>query len=1030
MSGVVGAAVLGPVQLTIDGAPVPIGGAKTQLLLARLALAAPKTVPADALIDSLWGERPPATARKTLQKYVSVLRDQIGHDVLATVGPGYALALDAASIDSARFEQLRQAARSARVGGEPQRAWDLLAEAMALWRGRPLAGLDDVPFVAAAVAELEEARLTTEEEQLEVGLDLGRHASLLARIERLATDHPYRERLWAALMLALYRSGRQADALAAFRRIRTLLAEELGIEPYPVLRELEGRILRQDADLIVTSPVPAATTVATLPVPLTSFVGRTTELGEIGELLAAERLITLVGPGGSGKTRLALEAAIRNVARYPDGVHLVDLASVTSVRAVTLAVAAPLGVSGQSGRSTEAVLAEYLAGRELLLVVDNCEHLADGVAHLLATLLGAAPRLRVLATSREPLGVPGEARYEVLPLPVPDADDPPDDIEAFDGVRLFVDRARSADPHFRLTEANAPEVAQICRRLDGIPLALELAAPRVRAFGTAQLVRLLDDRFAVLTSSLRGVLPRHQTLSAAVDWSYALLAERARSLFRRLSVFRGGFDLDATAQVCGFAPLDPGDVIAVLPELVDKSLVATDHRPDRTTRYRLLETLREYGHAHLTTTERAEVRGRHAAHFGALAERAAVHLRGPEQHRWIARLTEDYPNLRESMCWAFDEGPELGIRYALALADYWDAVGPRLEAHDCLRRAVERSGSVVPKLRIAALVAASDLFISTEPEFSERFAEQALDEAREIGDDAWVARSLRALALVYDLRGVHERAAVPGRQALAIFRRLGADWDAALSLERLGQFAKDDPDRAMSCFWESLALFRKAGDRRRTALVLYKMAQTRVAAWRDLDAALCWVRESLSIGAQLGTTHDIGHADNVLGWVLRRLGRPGEARCAFEAAVEIMRRVGDQRCTARSLSGLGVVLIDEGEHDQARKALQESLEIGRTLDEKATTKVGLAGVARLLTADGRFADAATLHAIVERLGRELRMSPPPAVIARRAAALDVMRASLDPDTFDAAWRAGAAMGVDEAIALALRPWPAYAQPTG
>ena len=463
----------------------------------------------------------------------------------------------------------------------------------------------------------------------------------------------------------------------------------------------------------------------------------------------------------------------------------------------------------------------------------------------------------------------------------------------------------------------------------------------------------------------------------------------------------------------------PGEVRTLMPELVDKSLVVVDHRPDGTARYRMLETLREYGHQRLAPAEEADVQARHSAHFCALAERAAADLQGSEQRRWIARIGEDYANVRESCCWAVEQNPEQVVRQAVALAPYWDAVGPRLHGQECLRDAVNLSATAPPSLRIAALVAASDMFVSTEPGDSERYAAQALDEARRLGDEVSVGRALRALAYSRSLQGDHDTAIALGEEALTILSRVGDVWEAAQCLERLGQSEYQDPDRAMDYYLGSLTRYRATGDRRRVAGVLYKMAEARAQARRDLDEALDWVRESLSICAELGVRHDAAHARLALGWVLVRLTRLDEARSAFEQALEVLRKVGDQRCTARSLCGLGIALNRLGDRGRARAALQECLEVGRALDERRTSRIAIAGLAKLMAGEGRLAESATLLAVADRIGRELTLPEPPSVGAARAADLDRLRDALGESAFEAARRRGAQMPLEDAVWLAL-----------
>lgn len=1004
--------ILGPLEVLRAGTPLRLGPLLQKTLLGALLVEPNQFVSVPVLFDRVWGDEPPVTANKSVQKYISGLRRVLGSERIERNGGGYRIVVLPGELDAESFIEDLSAARH----GSAQERAEILERALGRWRGEPMADFPGAHFATVERTRLEQLRLEAYEDRLEAELELGRYATVLASLEALVDRHPFRERAWSLLMLALYRAGRQVDALRAYQSLRSTLGEELGIEPSVELKQLEEAILLQDPDL--TFSAPDLDRRHNLPTQLTNFVGRTDELAEIDDLLSSVRLLSLIGPGGSGKTRLAIQAASGHVDEYRDGVWFVDLAPLTYPDQVPLAVARPLGVSGQPGRPTEVVLADYLADRELQLVLDNCEHLVDKVSELVATLLQAAAELRVLVTSREPIGVPGETTYEVRPLPFPEGDDD-SNVAAFDAVRLFVDRARSADPHFDLTSTNARAVAQICRRLDGMPLALELAAARMRTFGPEQLTTLLDDRFTLLASPLRTGDARHRSLRAAVEWSYDLLSEPEQVLFRRLSVFRGGFELEAAEKVCGTDLLSRTDVLRLLPELVAKSLVVAIHRPDGLTRYQLLETLREYGHDRLNPTETQEVRDTHASYFCDLAEHAALCLRGPEQQRWFGRLAIDYDNLRRALSWAFARDVEMGIRLVIALADYWDALGPRVDAHAWLRRAVEGSDSATPDLRIKVRLAASDLFVSTHLSHSVRYAGEALQEARQIGNQVSEARALRALSWARGLQEVHEEAMSAGEQALQIFRELGDDWETAWCLERLGQADYQNPDRSIQRFQESLDLYRKVGDERRAAMVLYKMAERSAQSGGNLDTAAHWVEESVSIFKKMGSTHDRAHALLELGTIMRRRGRPEEARDMLDTALELLRKLGDQRCTGRALATLGIALTENGEHQRAFEALHESLGFEEVLEEKKYVRVSIAGLARLLASTDEKSKAATLYSVADKLGRELGLPVPEAVAARRRQFVEQLRAEIDPSEFKDAWSAGEAMSLTEAIALAV-----------
>jgi len=965
----------------------------------------------DGLIDVLWGDHPPATATKTIQKYVSQLRKELG-DALVTHPGGYAFEIDDDLVDGGRFEQLIEEADQAT---RHRTAIDLLREALALWRGDPYPELADVPIGVAERTRLSELRLAAFENLMEARFEVGEHTALIGPLEELITEYPLRERLWGQLMLALYRSGRQSEALRAYQRLRRVLGEELGIEPSPELQDLENRILLQEPQL---DPPRSTTTPRTnLRPAMTSFVGRDAELADVADLLESARMVTLTGPAGSGKTRLAAEIAAGRLDRYDDGVWFVDLAPLASPDQLADAIAAPLGVGGRSDRPIESVLQDYLPGRRLLLVLDNCEHLVTRCAELVAGMLVADADLVVLATSRERLGVAGEVTYEVPPLPYPESDD--GEMESFDAVRLFIERALAADPHFTLSSSNRTELAEICRRLDGMPLAIELAAARVRSLPPAELTRHLDERFAVLTSPIRTQLTRHQTLLAAVDWSYQLLNPPERTLLRCLSVFRGGFHLEAAQRVCGLTPLSPETVLQTLPGLVDKSLVVVDFPADAPTRYRLLETMREFGKERLDPSERGSLRDAHAEYFRELAETAASMLRGPEQQAWIRALTDDYENLRKALRWATTALPETAVRLAVALADYWDSVGPRSEGQEWLQRAVSLSDALTPDLRIAARVAASDICSSAHASLSRKYAEEALAEAQRSGNERAEAEALRALSFALLLEERPAEATEYGRRALRLFEALDDPWEIALSLERLGQAEFQDPVASIDDLDRSLALYRKVGDRKREGPVLYKIAERLAQGRADTETALAYAEEAITICEEIGNVHDRAHALLEYGKILRRRGEPGRAIDALRDALEQLTRSGDERCSVRTLTAMGLAHLENDDLDDARESLRSSLGRGSPLEERNTSRVALAAMARVCASSDRLEAAATLYGFADELGHQLGAPASAPSQKRRAAHVDEVRVRMDVDAFDGAWKRGKAMDLEEAVAFAL-----------
>ncbi|RKR91949.1 putative ATPase [Micromonospora pisi] len=667
--------VLGPLAVTTDeGEPVVIPGTKVRALLADLLAHRNQVVSADRLIDDLWGEDAPANPGAALQVRVSQLRKALNdvepgaRDLVEFRPPGYLLRTDA--VDADRFTEL---ADSTDV--------DRLTTALTLWRGEAYADMADEEFVRAEASRLAEQRLAVHERLAEAHLARGGYDRVAADLAELVVRHPLREGMRALQLRALYAAGRQAEALDSYADLRDRLADELGLDPGPELVALHRRILEQDAGL--SAPPRAAIVRNSVPAQLDELVGRAEALTELRALIPARRLVTLIGPGGVGKTRLATEAAREHV--FPDGTQLVELAPLPAGESrVAEQVLATLGMREVAGASVCAVdrLCAAVRQRQMLLVLDNCEHVIDSAAALVARLLRDAPGVTVLATSREPLGLTGELLWEVPPLAVPGEEGDLDAVRRSAAARLFAVRAAAQQRGFRLDGRTAPAVAQLCRRLDGLPLALELAATRVRALGLQGVVDRLDDRFKLLTTAQRDMPPRQRTLTAVIGWSWDLLPEADRRVLARLAVFRDGCTPEAAEQVCQ-SDLD------VLARLVDRSLVVMDDS-GAGPRYRLLESVAAFCAERLEDPD--DVRARHAAYYTDLAERADPQLRGPGQQEWLARLDEETANLRAAL---LNGG---GLRLANALTWYWFLRGRLTEA----RRALARSGGPAEESRAVA----------------------------------------------------------------------------------------------------------------------------------------------------------------------------------------------------------------------------------------------------------------------------------------------------------------------------------------
>ncbi|MFB1298674.1 BTAD domain-containing putative transcriptional regulator [Mycobacterium sp. pW049] len=628
--------LLGDVEARLAGRRLEIGHVRQRCVLVALLVDVNHAVGTDQLINRVWAGEPPHNARNALAAYMSRLRtlfaDADGVQILRRPG-GYLLEADAHSVDLVCFRRLAAEARNA---ADPADAAARFDEALGLWRAEPFATLD-TPWINEVRNSLEIERFSVVLDRNDRALEAGRHADLVAELTTEMQAHPLDERLAAQLMLAQYRAGRQALALEVFQQMRVRLVEELGVDPSPVLRDAHEQILVGERDAVpgVCAPPPPRNRqpAATLPRRPTAFIGRHAERQRLGAALAEGPLLTLTGVGGVGKTRLALEVAAAEGDRYPDGVWLCELAPLDDGAAVGHAVAAALRLQQRHGLDIEATVIEYLGTRELLLIVDNCEHLLDSAAALIDRIITRCPRVTVLATSREALGLNGERLFAVPPL------------GADESTALFADRARAGRPDFDLAREPVGAVAEICRQLDGLPLAIELAASRIRVMGSLDLARRLDG-LRLLRGGSRGALPRQQSLAATIDWSYQLLTAAEQSLFMRLSVFAGGFDLEAAHGVCGEGDATEDDTLDLLTGLVDKSMV-TVRGGAATTRYVVLETLRAHGRERLS--ERGSAGGaaaRHMAYFTRLAQLAAAGVHTADEAAWVERILPDYDNLR------------------------------------------------------------------------------------------------------------------------------------------------------------------------------------------------------------------------------------------------------------------------------------------------------------------------------------------------------------------------------------------------
>jgi predicted ATPase/DNA-binding CsgD family transcriptional regulator len=702
----------------------------------------------------------------------------------------------------------------------------------------------------------------------------------------------------------------------------------------------------------------SAHTESALPMPLTSLIGREHEVGQLAALVDTHRLVTLVGPAGVGKTRLALRLAGAGADSFPDGVRLADLAPV-GVELVGDTLARALGVVPQPGWSLRDILREVAGGMRCLLVVDNCEHVIAEAAEIVADLLTAGSRLQVLATSREPLGVPGEVTYQVqtLPVPPPIASARAVTAGTYDAVRLFVDRAATASPGFVFTDAVAPAVTALCRRLDGLPLAIELAASRVRSFEPADLVEHLDERFELLSAGARTALPRQQTLRGAIDWSYELLDDDERMLFDRLGVFPADFDYDAD-QAVGSAG---AAVITLLPRLVDKSLVSTAGRTSR--RYRLLETIRAYAAERLTLSgAEPTVRRQHASYYLTLAEQAAEKLRTKDQRLWVDRLTAEQPNLRTALAYCVATGEiESAWRWIAALQRFWDITGQRREGQDWIQRALAIGDPPATTGTVAGLAAASTILHASDARIAFDMANEAARLAAGLDE---ISRAKAARAVGMGAMWIQPELMLPAlTDALA---RLGDDhpWDRALTMQGLAQ-AYGELSEALHWGRESVALFRRVGDQMHAANALFIMAQRAMYAGVADDEVHEWLTESQALAVAAGSEEDQVHATVAFAQLAWLRGHHDDAALLMADCLPTLRRLGDQRCTGRALYLLGERAYEQRDLARAEQLLAGSVAAVALAGQSFVLVRALEALAAVLSVQGRSRSAAVLLGAAE-----------------------------------------------------------------
>jgi predicted ATPase/DNA-binding SARP family transcriptional activator len=960
--------LLGPLEVEVSGEPIRFDGVKQRTLFAVLALHAPEPVSADALLEALWGGEQPSSAVQALQKNISRLRHRLGEGApVHHRASGYALEIDPEAIDSRRFEELLKRARLALGREEPSQAAADLREALALWRGAPLPEHQYDEFAQREIARLVELRAEAIEERIAAELADGREADLVGELHTLVDEYPLRERLRAQLMIALYRTGRQAEALETMRTARELLVDQLGIEPGPELRRLERMILAHDPELMADRPAPVVAT--KLPALANETIGREREVAELGELLVrpSVRLVTLVGPGGVGKTRLAMEAGRAVAQRFPGGAVHVNLDGVDDAGVLVAEAAAALGVVASTAAELGERLNRATRGAPTLLVLDGFDRFLEDAGEV-GALLASVANLTVLATSRAPLRLTAEHVVRVQPLAVPNA------------AVLFVERARAASTAWDI-EPDDELVGAIVSRLDGLPLAIELAADRARVLAPASLLTRLEDRLELLTGGPRDLPARQRSLRATLEWSWEALEPSERVLLGRLTLFEGGASLEAARAVYDGEP--GGSLEGVVASLVDKSsLLRADSGRDAQPRFRMLDTVREFAVERAADLdELSMLERRHADYFLVFCENAAAQAARTDRREWLDRLAEERGNIRLAFerlmrAGAVDEALRIGIAFARALP--WDAHAN--EVRGWLAQGLGAPVPAPPSRRAEALYWDGRLALS-QGRF--RYAEARLDAAataaREAGEPA-----VEAAALV-----------AQGRRAVLV-----ASPAAAAVCDRAVTAAREVGDPILVA----------------DALLVQAGACERGEAW---ERAAALAGEALVLYRAAGDPYGAATALAEQGWYDMVHGRLDSADRRLSEALELRRRHGDDRRLVEPLIDHAWLLVVRRNGEEAAKGFEDCLRLARQVDDQFNVGEALGGLSTLAALDGRADDAAMLAGASAAIHDRIGAPPWESVTAIQDDALATARDALGTEGFAARFREGCALSPEDALA---RTW--------
>jgi predicted ATPase/DNA-binding SARP family transcriptional activator len=1027
--------LLGPPRLEIDNSPVIVDRRKTLALLAYLAVNRGSHT-RDYLSALLFPDYDQSKAFTNLRHTLWETQQAIGdgwivadHETIGFIArgadrsTGLVLWLDVAQFKSLIAECRAQKDVSLRT--------PLLTDSIKLYRNHFLTGfsLKDAPtFNEWSIGESDDLRhqLTRALAMLtDDHCSLGQAETAIPYARRLIALDPLNETSHRQLMQVYIQADQHNAALKQYKICEQILRKELGVDPQPETRALYKQIRKGEIKPI--QPVKQKETVTpqhNLPFQISKFIGREKEMDDIADLIANNRLVTLVGTGGIGKTRLSLKVGEQLIKEYANGVWLVELASLSDPVLVPQTVAKLFQLVEQVGESLTEKLIRVLRAKNILLILDNCEHLLDACAQIADTLLRSCPNLKILTSSREPLGITGEAQYHVPSLELPDLHQILERLLDYESVQLFEERARLVQEHFSLTMENASSVTQICHRLDGIPLALELAAARVDIFSTEQIAARLDERFNLLTGGSRTALPRQQTLRASIDWSWDLLSEAEQILMQRLSVFTDGWTLDAAEAVCAGNDIEHHQVLGLMNELVVKSLVIAEE-PNEQTRYRLLETTRQYAQEKLLDANKSELfRDYHLDFFVTFATAIESKLHGPEQVYWLDQLETENNNLRAALSWAIKHNIEIGLLLANALGWFWYVRGYLSEGIEVLdvllSHGTTRTQSQARALWVRSILAHT----KTDYESAYHSAVASLNLSQEFGDPRDIAYALSMCGLSAFYSGQDVRFAIEWLdQAVDLYDRLGEDrdWMLAGAMNFLGDFygqGAGDYTRAAALYEKSLAMYRKLGDKWGIAHALVSIGNIDLRHGDYVRAAQI-DEEALALFREIGDKSGVAITAGELASAASLRGDYQEAQALAEERLALDRDMGGALQIAWSLRQLGRILIQRNELGRASSLFHESLGILRQQADSTDITNGVLRIADLAFAQGRLERAARLYGACQNLSELHQAKLDSGDREELERNLAVLRNTLDEAQFAPIWTQGRAMTIDEAVAYAL-----------